>query len=226
MRNDGYFKSGLIHGSYGQADAVNTDGAFLHDQPQDPFRAAHRYPDRVSFLLHGLYGAGPVDVAGHDMSAEAAVRSHGPLQIYAGAFSKTAQIAAAQGLRHDIGCKRAVLHGGDRQAYAVHGDAVTDPGSLQNPGGLYFYGAGSVSFYDLPDRTNFFYDSCEHLGFLLCFFERMARGLRGSGLGDGSWPQGQRTCEVAGCAGHPGARMRTPAEAGQSYSSRTSLPNI
>lgn len=60
----------------------------------------------------------PVDVAGDDVAAEAAVCGHGPLQIHPAAGGEAPQRGAAQRLMHDVGGEEAASKAGGGETHA------------------------------------------------------------------------------------------------------------
>ena len=71
-----------------------------------------------------------VHMARYDMSAEAAVGRHGPFQIDYASRRKSRKGRTVQRLVHHVRRKAVRKKPGHRQADAVHGDAVSDPGLL------------------------------------------------------------------------------------------------
>ena len=65
-------------------------------------------------------------VAGYDVSAEAAVGRHGPLQVDPAARPEIGQGGAVQSLVHHVGGEGSGGKGGGGQADAIDGDAVAD----------------------------------------------------------------------------------------------------
>src|SRR5699024_123091 len=101
--NHGEAETGVIHLSHGQADSVNGHGAFGNDIAKNIRGGTYGIPDGIVLPADGLNHTGPVDMAGDNMSAETAAKSHGSLQIDGTAIGKSSQICPAHGLRHDVG---------------------------------------------------------------------------------------------------------------------------
>lgn len=124
----------------GQAGAVEGDEALVHDVAQDvgALLLARLEPQR-----HGVaVGRDPddlgrrVDVALHEVAPHARVGADGPLQVHAGSLGQSPQVREAQRLGRDAhfeaGLRRVwPRERRRRQTYAVDGDAVPEPGILQ-----------------------------------------------------------------------------------------------
>lgn len=113
-------------GRYRQTDAVDGDGALFHDVLEQRRRGGNGVPHGVVVPPQGPDGAGAVDVAGDDVSAEAAAGGHGPLQIHRAPGSQSPQGGAIEGFMHDIGGKAVGQQARGSEAHAVDGHAVSD----------------------------------------------------------------------------------------------------
>ena len=78
MGNDRYLEDSLVYIGHGQADAVDGNGAFLHDIVQNLRRGLNGDPDRILFPADGLNPASTINMTAHDMPAESTICSHGP----------------------------------------------------------------------------------------------------------------------------------------------------
>ena len=160
-------KALLCQSGHGQADSVDGNGAFFHDQVQDVRRGFHGEPYRIFLPAHGADGSGPVNMPGNDMPAESSVRGQCTFQIDAAACAERSQVGPAQGFRHHVGNKtvRQELCGG--QAYAVDCNRVSRPGIFQDRIGLDGDLAGGTAGNHMAYPADLFYDSCKHLKYLI-----------------------------------------------------------
>src|ERR1700680_702117 len=111
----------------GQADAVDGDAALLCDELGHRLRCCDRHPPGVAILAERAHRAGRVDVAGEQMPADAVTELQRALEVDGGAGIEVGERGPVPGLGHDVGAESAGCHRGDREAGAVHGDALTDP---------------------------------------------------------------------------------------------------
>ncbi|OMI41550.1 phosphoenolpyruvate synthase/pyruvate phosphate dikinase [Streptomyces sparsogenes DSM 40356] len=151
---------------HGQADAVDRDGALLDDVAAEV--GGERDRDDLP-VLGGLAlddGAGAVDVALHQMTAQAPAERHGALQVDAGADGEGAEAGAVQGLGHDVGGEPAVLEVDDGEADAVDGDRVAVLGAFGDDGAADQEAGRVAEVLDGDDLTQFFDDSGEHSALL------------------------------------------------------------
>ena len=126
--DDGYgkrrisrFRANLRHG---KADAVDGDGSLLDDACCDSVPGCDIEPDCIAFPPPAPDGSDAVDMAGDNVSSEASVRRHGPLQIHPASRGEAVEGGSTEGLRHHIGGEMIVLQIRYREADAVNGDAV------------------------------------------------------------------------------------------------------
>lgn len=106
--------------------------------------------------------AGAVDVALHDVAAEAVADGGGPLEVDAGADGEGAEAGALEGLRHDIGGELVAFVVDDGEAYAVDGDGVAVFRALGDHGAAQAEATGVVEGLDGGDLAQLFDDSGEH----------------------------------------------------------------
>ena len=153
----------VVHGGHRQADAVDGDGAFLHHIAQiSP--APHGRCTRRRYRPVGCWQCVPTP------STWPATICPPKRPLAAMARSRLTMLPAVspckgravQRLVHHVRRKAIRKKLRDRQADAVHGDAVSDPGSLQDGFRLDRQHGGVLPALDLLDRSDFFYDSCEH----------------------------------------------------------------
>ena len=126
MGDDRNGKAVRLHRRHRQANTIDGDGALLHDVPQQGRGCLNGVPDGVVVLPQGRDGAGAVNVSGDDVTAEPAVRRHGPLQIHPTPRHQSAQGGAVQRLVHDVSGETAAVLADGGQAHAVHRYAVAD----------------------------------------------------------------------------------------------------
>ena len=86
-----------------ETDAVEGDGALLHDEARDRVRRFDDVTDGVPVSYDIRDRAGPVDMPADDMTAEPPVGGKRSLQIDDASRLKRAEIGALQRLRHDLG---------------------------------------------------------------------------------------------------------------------------
>ncbi|MDV6290353.1 hypothetical protein R2F25_30575 [Streptomyces sp. UP1A-1] len=146
----------------GEADAVDGDGALLHDVAGEVGgqRDLDDLPVLGGLALQDLAGA--VDVALHDVPAEAGADGGGAFQVDAGAGGEGAQAGAVQGLRHHVGGELVALVVDDGEADAVDGDGVAVPCPLGDHGAAQAEATGVVEGLDGGDLAQLFDDSGEH----------------------------------------------------------------
>ena len=130
MRDGGHGKALAVHGGHRQADAVDGDGAFFHHIAQDLRPRVDGVPDGGIVPADVGNVSDTVHMARYDMSSETAVGGHGSLQIDHAPRRKSRKGRAVQRLVHHVRRKAIGKKPGHRQADAVHGDAVSDPGLL------------------------------------------------------------------------------------------------
>ncbi len=117
VRDDRDGEAVVEHVDHGQRDAVDGDRALLDDVAHE--RSGHLHP-QVGHLGHDQAHA--VDVALHQVAAEAVLETHRPLQVHGIAGSDALQRRAGERLVADVGLPPVVAPGDDGQAAAVHGD--------------------------------------------------------------------------------------------------------
>src|ERR671910_2051963 len=118
------------HVHHREAHAVDRDGALLDHVAQHVVRHADPEVGRRHDDL-----ADPVDVALHDVAAEAVEQPHGPLEVDPVAGGPVADRGAGGGLGRDVRLPPAGAHLDDGQATAVDGDRVADLGVLEDVDG-------------------------------------------------------------------------------------------
>ena len=84
--------------------------------------------------MRGHDGADTVDVALDDVAAEPRVRGDRALEVDPVAGLDAVQAGLVEGLLHDVGGPGVAVALGDRQAAAVDGDRVAEPGVLEDVG--------------------------------------------------------------------------------------------
>jgi hypothetical protein len=147
----------------GEADAVDGDGALLHDVLGELLRE----PDPHRPALGPLFdGAGAVDMALDEVPVEPAAQLHGALQVDAGAGGQCAEAGAGEGLADDVGRELALRGLHDGEADAVHGDRVAVPHPLGDDGAPQAEAGGARQFLYGDDFAELFDDSGEHSGLL------------------------------------------------------------
>ena len=138
--NQGSGLVGRADGADGQRDAVDGDRALLDDVAGELGRQRDAHDLPVLAGRAGEDAADAVDVALHEVAAEAGVRGDRALEVDAASPSAAAaQAAAPEGLGHDVGAPDAALgvglHVGDGEADAVDRDRVAEGDALQHPVG-------------------------------------------------------------------------------------------
>ena len=132
MWNDRHLKTSFINPCNCQADPINTDGSFFHNQMQNLWRCLNRYPDGIFFPKHGTYHASPINMAAYYVSPEPAVCSHCTFQVYLASGFAAAKTASSDRLCHHIGSKSVRLNRRNCQTHTIHSDTVTDPCPFQD----------------------------------------------------------------------------------------------
>ena len=162
MRDYRHRKVPLCHRRHREADPVDADRPFFHDQIQDLIRTCDCDPDCILFPSHRFDLPGSVNVTGNDMTAEPAIRRHGPLQIYITSVPQCSETASPHRLRHHIGGKLIIFHIRDRKADTIDRDAVTDLCSFQDFFRFYRQCTGISAQGKCLHLSEFFYDPCKH----------------------------------------------------------------
>ena len=155
-------------GADGEADAVDRDRALLDDVAREVGRQrdAHQLPVLAGGALQD--GAGAVDVALHDVSAEAAVGDHRALQVDPVAGAQVGEAGAGERLGHHVGGELAALQArraglvGDGQADAVDRDGRPVLGVRGDDGTAHRVTRGVGQGLDGDDLAEFLDDSGEH----------------------------------------------------------------
>ncbi len=161
----------------GEADAVDGDGALLDDVAGEV--GGERDLDDLPVLGRLAFDdrARAVDVALHDVAAEAAAQGHGAFEVDAGADGEGAEAGAVEGLGHDVGGELVALVLDDRETDAVDGDRVAVPGAFGDDGAAEPEAGGVAEVLDGGDLAQFFDDSGEHFPGPPCLFGHGLRGL-------------------------------------------------
>src|SRR5262245_20896945 len=123
---------------YRQADAVHRDRALARDVLGERFRNSHRQPLVAAGALDTRHASDPVHVPAHHVAAQAVRRPQRLFEIDAAARGETR--GARESLVRHVGPECPPHARNDRQAGAVHRDAVADRHVPEaEPGGVHDY---------------------------------------------------------------------------------------
>src|SRR5215470_3112577 len=140
----------------GQADPVNSNRPFWHDQGPHAGRKRDREPLELRYLADVLDGTHRVDMSQDEMTTESTIRAKRPLEIHQAPWLECAQRGHADGLRPDIGVDLAIIRENDRQADTADRQTVArlqlvrEPRLNPEPES----GAGWLPLHELADRFN------------------------------------------------------------------------
>ena len=178
----------------GEADTVDGDRALVDEVAGEV--GGQGDLDEVP-VLAGRAGddlADAVDVALHDVAAEALVDGDRALEVDPVTRCHSCERGLVERLLHEVGGPATVAELGDGEAAAVDRDRVAQPGALEHRAGLDGEPDGIALVGDLGDGAELLDDSGEHL--LPPHFRRMvSRTL----VSSPSWPCSTVTSETCRC---------------------------
>jgi hypothetical protein len=124
--DDGDIEPGLLYVKYGEAYAIEADGAFFYDEVVEfPGKFEAKFPTAIEFFA--VYAVGCcVDMALNDMAVEAAVHDEASFEVDGIAGLPMAEVAFFEGFFDGGDAVEIVLLFFDREANAVMGDALID----------------------------------------------------------------------------------------------------
>lgn len=146
----------------GEAHAVNGDGAFHHGLPREGLGTGHAPHDVAPAVAGVEEAAGLVNVAAHDVAAEAVAHGKRTFKVEARALAGVAERGALECLVEDFRREPAVADGGGGEARALHGDALAEGERV----GPWLVRDGqcpsAVRVGEAFEGSDFLYKACEH----------------------------------------------------------------
>lgn len=153
-------------GGDGEADAIESDGAFVDDVFEEWFGNGGFEEKIGAALLEGFNLGEAIDVAGDEVAVHAAIDGERALEVYASSGLSKLEVGKAPGFAEEIELEERFLFGAfdfdDGEAATVDGQAITDFGALSGKSGLELEPNGFFRRLDGRDDSAFFDDAGEH----------------------------------------------------------------
>ena len=149
--NDSDAEFGVGHVENSEADAIEADRPFLHDESGELFREAEAVFPAAILRCAGKAFAGSVYVSLYDVSVNAAIEEHGSFQVYLLTWGQETDIALQEGFCNGYDLVLIVINVGNGEANPIVGDALVYF-QFRSEGGA--DGDNHVAAF-LPGRDNF-----------------------------------------------------------------------